>query len=264
MSFLAAPVFAGLLCLAAPALAALYEAAWTEAGDVLAMIAEALLVLGAITGLLAAGSALALSIANALSYDVYYKSLHPTASARRQLFVARLSVIVVTGLAAVVAMAAPRETLTATGAAFSLAASAFLPVLVLGVWWKRASSDAALAGMVAGLTVCLYYMIAPHTMPFVFYESSSFLSNATEAQATAYEALRHDYYLVDAATKEAVLAEWENAVRPIANWWGVHGAFAGLFAVPIGFLVMIGVSLFTRAPSDDVQRFVKGLRARTA
>jgi Na+(H+)/acetate symporter ActP len=51
--------------------------------------------------------------------------------------------------------------------------------------------------------------------------------------------------------------------RPIANWWGVRGAFAGLFAVPVGFLVVIGVSLFTAAPSEDVQRFVKGLRERT-
>ena len=263
-SFLAAPVFAGLLCLAAPAFAALYEAAWTKAGDVLAMIAEAVLFVGAMAGLLAAGGALALSIGNVLSYDIYYKSVHPTASTRRQLFVARLSVIVVTGLAGLAAVAGPHEMLTAASAAFSLAASAFLPVLVLGVWWKRANSEAALAGMIAGLVACLYYMIAPHTMPFVFYESSSFLSNATEAQTAAYEALRHDYYLVDATAKQAVLADWDQAVRPIANWWGVRGAFAGLFAVPIGFVVIVGVSLFTRAPSDDVLRFVKGLRARAA
>lgn len=265
VSFLMAPIFLGVLCLALPAFAALYEAASLRAGDSLSMLAEGTLTLAALAGLLAAGTALTLSIGNALSYDVYYKSLQPAASVARQLLVARLSLIVVTGLAGVAAVAAPQEIVTGASAMFSLAASAFLPVLVLGVWWKRASGDAALAGMVAGLIVCLFYMIGPHTIPFVFYESSSFFSNATDAQVSTYEALRHDYYLAaDPAAKDAVLVAWDKSVRPIANWWGVRGAFAGLFAVPVGFLVMIGVSLFTRAPSQDVQRFVDGLRTRAA
>jgi cation/acetate symporter len=263
-SFFASAVFAGVLCLAAPAFAALFEAASVQAGSVLSMIAEALLSVAAITGLLAVGSALALSIANALSYDLYYKSLQPIASTRRRIFVARLSVIIVTGLAAIPALAASEETLIATSATLSLAASAFLPALVLGVWWKRATSDAALAGMVAGLLLCLYYMVAPHVIPFAFYESSSFFSNASDAQVSAYEALRHSYYVADAAAQDAVLVDWEKAALTVANWWGLHGVFAALFAVPVGFIVIIGVSLFTRAPSDDVRRFVKSLRAGTA
>ncbi len=265
VSFLIAPIFVLFLCVAAPAFAALYEAAWVAAGDTLSMIAEAVLVLAAIAGLLATGAALTLSIGNALSYDIFYKGLHPAAPVSRQLFVARLAVIVVTGLAGVTALAAPDETLMAAPAAFSLAASAFLPVLVLGVWWKRATSDAALAGMVAGLVVCLYYMIAPHTIPFLFYESSSFLSDSTAAQIATYEALRYDYYLAgDAAAEAAVLAKWDASVRPIANWLGVHGALAGVFAVPVGFVVTVVVTLFTHAPSKDVQRFVEALRARSA
>jgi cation/acetate symporter len=265
VSFLVAPIFVLLLCVAAPAFAALYEAAVVAAGDTLSMIAEAVLVLAAVAALLAAGAALALSIGNALSYDVFYKGLHPAAPVSRQLFVARLAIIVVAGLAGWAALAAPDETMMAAPAAFSLAASAFLPVLVLGVWWKRATSDAALAGMVAGLVVCLYYMIAPHIIPFLFYESSSFLSDATAAQIAAYEGLRYDYYLAgDAAAEAAVLAKWEASARPIANWLGVHGALAGVFAVPVGFLVTVVVTLFTNAPSKDVQRFVEALRARSA
>jgi cation/acetate symporter len=262
-SFFVSVLFAGALCLAAPAFAALFEAAWVKSGDNLSMIAEGVLTVAAIAGLLAIGSALALCIANAVSYDLYFKDAHPTASTRRRLFVARLSVILVAGLAALAAMAEPQAMLTGTAAALSLAASAFLPALVLGVWWKRASADAALAGMIAGLAVCLYYMIAPHTIPFAFFESSSVFSNATDAQRSAYESLQQSYYLTNGAAQEAVLAKWDAAARPIANWWGVRGAFAGLFAVPVGFLVMIGVSLFTAAPSEDVQRFVKGLRERT-
>ena len=45
------------------------------------------------------------------------------------------------------------------GAAFSLAASAFFPPLVVGVFWKRATKWGAITGMVVGLGVCVYYML---------------------------------------------------------------------------------------------------------
>ena len=73
-------------------------------------------------------------------------------------------------------------------------------------------------------------------------------------------ALRQSYYLADETAREAALAAWEETARGIANWWGIKGDFAAIFAVPIGFLVMIGVSLFTPAPSGDVQSFVEDLR----
>jgi cation/acetate symporter len=58
----------------------------------------------------------------------------------------------------------PGDILFLVGAAFSLAASAFFPPLVLGVFWKRANKWGAIIGMTAGLSVCLYYML--RTYPF--------------------------------------------------------------------------------------------------
>ena len=66
------------------------------------------------------------------------------------------------------------------------------------------------------------------------------------------------------SAKAAVLAAWDESVRPITNWFGVRAVFAGLFAVPAGFLVTIVVSLFTRAPSENVRRLVDNLRTRAA
>lgn len=264
-AFVGAPVFLLLLCVAAPALAALYEAASIASGDPLSMIAEAVLVVGAIAALLSAGAALSLCMANVLSYDLYYKSFWPEAPVSRQLLAARFCILAVAGLAGAVALRWPDQTIFAAATAFSLAASAFLPVLVLGLWWKRFGSDAAAASMVAGLVVCLYYMIAPHTIPFLFYESSSFISDATQVQTAAYEALRHDYYVAgDAAAQAAVLTKWEASVRPIANWFGVHGALAGVFGVPAGFLVGILAGLVSSAPSRTIQRFVATLRVKPA
>ena len=58
----------------------------------------------------------------------------------------------------------PGDILFLVGAAFSLAASAFFPALVLGVFWKRANKWGAIIGMVAGSGVCMYYMCT--TYPF--------------------------------------------------------------------------------------------------
>ncbi len=50
------------------------------------------------------------------------------------------------------------------GAAFSLAASSLFPALVLGVFWKRTTQRGVVAGMIAGLVVCVYYIVS--TYPF--------------------------------------------------------------------------------------------------
>jgi cation/acetate symporter len=223
-------------------------------------LTQALIAAGALAALLAVGSGLLIAIANALSYDLYYKSLHRTASTGRRILIGWIAVVLVAGLAGWAAHVFPDHVLTFAAPAFSLAASAFLPALLLGVWWKRATAEGALAGMLAGLVVCLYYMLAPHYIPFAFYETSSFLSNATQDAASRYETLRQSYYLAGETGRAAALSAWEEVVRPLANWWGIKRDLAGLFAVPAGFVTMIGVSLFTPAPSRDVQSFVEDLR----
>jgi cation/acetate symporter len=259
-SFLLAVPIAGVLCVAAPAYLPLFGGAPLASSDIVLVISFVLIAIGGLSACLALASGLTLAIANALSHDVYFKGLHLTASTARRLFVARLAIVLVAGLAAAAAMARPGMMVTMAGAAFSLAASAFLPALLLGIWWKRATGEGALAGMLAGLAVCLYYMFAPRYIPFAFYETSSFLSNATQDQAANYAALRQSYYLADPTVRAAILADWEQTARAVANWWGIARAFAAVFAVPVGLLVTIAVSLFTTAPSRDVQSFVEELR----
>ena len=259
-SFLwALPFTAALLLGAAPYLS-LFDASPAASSEASAILSFGLIATGTVAALLAAGSGLVLAVANALSYDLYYRSLHLTASTERRILVARAAIVLVAGLATWAAFAAPEAIPAMTGASFSLAASTLLPALLLGIWWKRTTGDGALAGMLAGLAVCLYYILAPRYIPFAFYETSSFLSNATPDEAARYSALRQGYYLADETARAAALAAWEETARSVANWGGIKKDFAAVFAVPIGFLVMFGVSLFTPAPSRDVQSFVEDLR----
>lgn len=126
-----------------------------------------------ITGLVAAGGlaaalstadGLLLTIANALSHDVYYKMIDPNAPTTRRLAISKGLLLVVAVLAAYVTSLKPGDILFLVGAAFSLAASAFFPALALGVFWKRANKWGAIVGMSTGLGVCMYYMYI--TYPF--------------------------------------------------------------------------------------------------
>ena len=126
-----------------------------------------------ITGLVAAGGlaaalstadGLLLTIANALSHDVYYKMIDPNAPTTRRIAISKGLLLVVALLAAYVTSLKPGDILFLVGAAFSLAASAFFPALALGIFWKRANKFGAILGMSSGLAVCMYYMFM--TYPF--------------------------------------------------------------------------------------------------
>ncbi len=85
--------------------------------------------------------------------------LDPHATTVRRLTVAKTLLLVVAAIAAYTASLKPGNILFLVGAAFSLAASAFFPALVLGVFWKRANKLGAILGMLAGLAICIYYMV---------------------------------------------------------------------------------------------------------
>jgi cation/acetate symporter len=209
---------------------------------------------------LAAAFGLALTLANLLSYDLYYKSLDPTAPQQRRLGAARAGLSLVVAIAAWLATRADLKIVLLATWCFSLAASVILPVLALGLWWKRANGHGAVAGIVAGFALCLYYLLAPRYVPISFYETSSFLSNATPDDQASYLLLQQAYALAAGPAKGAALAAWEAKARALGNWGGVPGACAALFAVPVGFLVTVVVSLFTPRPSADLQGFVAELR----
>ncbi|HXF65964.1 MAG TPA: sodium:solute symporter family protein [Burkholderiales bacterium] len=126
-------------------------------------VISGLVAAGGLAAALSTADGLLLTIANALSHDLYYKMIDPHASTKRRVSVSKALLLVVALVAAYTASLKPGHILFLVGAAFSIAASAFFPALVLGVFWKRANKYGAIAGMLVGLGVCLYYMA--HTYP---------------------------------------------------------------------------------------------------
>jgi cation/acetate symporter len=181
---------------------------------------------GGLAAALSTADGLLLTIANALSHDLYYKVLDPNASTARRVMVSKMLLLVVALAAAYVAAQKPADILFLVSAAFSFAAAAFFPALTLGIFWKRANKWGASLGMVAGLGVTFYYMIT--TQPWLY-------------------KLTHGA----AITPEIIKAN---------TWWDIAPISAGLFGVPLGFAVIIIVSLLTKAPGRDIQELVEHVR----
>jgi len=127
-------------------------------------VISGLVAAGGLAAALSTADGLLLTIANALSHDLYYKMIDPNAPTVRRLAVSKGLLLVVAVIAAYVTSLKPGDILFLVGAAFSLAASAFFPALVCGVFWRRANKTGAIIGMLAGLGICMYYMY--QTYPF--------------------------------------------------------------------------------------------------
>jgi cation/acetate symporter len=183
-------------------------------------VVSGLVAAGGLAAALSTADGLLLTIANALSHDLYYKMIDPNASTSRRVTLSKALLLVVALAAAYVAAQKPADILFLVSAAFSFAAAAFFPALVLGVFWKRANGLGASLGMIAGLGVTLYYMVT--TQPW----------------------LRGVFGITS----------------PIELWWGILPISAGVFGVPLGFAVIILVSLLTPAPSASIQALVEHVR----
>jgi len=183
-------------------------------------VISGLVAAGGLAAALSTADGLLLTIANALSHDLYYKMIDPNASTARRVTISKMLLLIVALAAAYVAAQKPADILFLVSAAFSFAAAAFFPALVLGIFWKRATGIAASIGMVAGLGITFYYMVT--TQPW----------------------MRGIF----------------GVTSPVELWWGIQPISAGVFGVPVGFAVIILLSLVTPAPSRKVQQLVEHVR----
>ena len=178
---------------------------------------------GGLAAALSTADGLLLTIANALSHDLYYKMINPNAPTERRVMISKVLLLVVALAAAYVAAQKPADILFLVSAAFSFAAAAFFPALTLGIFWKRANKYGAVAGMIGGLGTTFYYMVT--TQPW----------------------LRGVF----------------GVTSPIELWYGILPISAGVFGVPLGFALIIGVSLLTPAPRKEIQDLVDHVRYPT-
>jgi len=122
-------------------------------------VVAGLVAAGGLAAALSTADGLLLTIANALSHDVYYQMINPNASSSRRIALAKALLLLVALAAAWVASLRPDTILSMVAWAFSIAGACFFPALVLGIFWKRATHQGAIAGMLIGMGLTLFYLI---------------------------------------------------------------------------------------------------------
>ncbi|ARQ00008.1 sodium:solute symporter family protein [Pseudorhodoplanes sinuspersici] len=219
-------------------------------------VISGLVAAGGLAAALSTADGLLLAIANALSHDIYYKMIDPNAPTVRRLMVARILLLMVAVAAAWTASTRPADILAMVGWAFSLAMAGNFPALVMGIWWKRATTAGAIAGIIGGFGIAIFYLVC--TRYFPGYGVSYFGMSSLPSPAGTP--------LVDLAKAMAApnaMETWVAASHPMASkvgWFGINNIAAGLIGMPVGFLLIYVVSLMGKEPSREMQAFVDSIR----
>ena len=205
---------------------------WFMRGDVVVLatpevaglpfVISGLVFAGGMAAAMSTADGLVLAISNALSHDIYYKIIDPKADTAKRLLVARVLLVIIGAAGAYIASFRLTSILGSVAWAFDFAMSGLFFPLVLGVWWKRATRQGAIAGIIAGIVSGTLYLT------------------------------------------------WVFPKFSVPVWGGVNDPFLGidhlrfgLIGAPICLVVMVVVSLMTKAPSPSVQKMVDDTRIPT-
>lgn len=118
----------------------------------------------------------------------------------------------------------PQVIARATAFFFGLCAAAFLPAYVLGLYWKGMTKAGAISSIVGGFAVSMFYLLFIHTK---------------EAAAIG---LCKAMFGVDSLAQLAV---------PMTKLFMLQWVDPNIVALPVSFVLAIGVSLFTRKVEDN-------------
>ena len=118
----------------------------------------AIMAAGALAAALSTAAGLLLVISSSVSHDLIKKMIKPDVSEKGELIAARLSAVGAVMLAAYFGINPPGFVAATVALAFGLAAASFFPAIVMGIFSKRMNKEGAVAGMVVGILLMLFYM----------------------------------------------------------------------------------------------------------
>jgi len=183
----------------------------------------ALVAAGALAAALSTAAGLLLVISASVSHDIIKKMINPNISEKGELWAARAAAAVAVIIAGYFGINPPGFVAAVVALAFGLAAASLFPAIILGIFDKKMNKEGAIAGMVTGLLLMLFYM------------------------------LKFKFGLFDGG-KDAV-AELKSA------WWfGISPEGFGTVAMVVNFVVAFIVKSFTAAPPLHVQEIVENIR----
>ena len=183
----------------------------------------ALVAAGGLAAALSTAAGLLLVISTSISHDLLKKQLNPNISEKNELLAARLSAAAAVIVAGYFGINPPGFVAAVVALAFGLAAASFFPAIIMGIFYKRMNMQGAVAGMIVGITLMIFYML-------------KFKFGIFDGGKDAVEGLK-------------------------SAWWrGISPEGFGTVAMLANFIVAIAVSAITPAPPAHVQQIVEDIR----
>ncbi len=183
----------------------------------------ALVAAGGLAAALSTAAGLLLAIASAISHDLLKGMFTPNITEKQELMASRIAMALAILGAGYLGLNPPGFAAGTVALAFGLAASSIFPALMMGIFSKGVTKEGAIAGMVAGIGVTLFYVFQHKGIMFI--PGTAFLGDTP--------------------------ANWFMGIEP--NAFGVVGAI-------VNFAVALGISRVTAAPPARVQELVEHIR----
>lgn len=183
----------------------------------------ALVAAGGLAAALSTAAGLLLAISSAISHDLLKGMIRPGISEKNELRASRIAMAAAIVGAGYLGFNPPDFAAGTVALAFGLAAASIFPVLMMGIFSSRVNREGAIAGMLAGLGVTLFYVFQHKGIMFV--ASTAFLGDMPE------------------------------------NWFlGIEPNAIGAVGALVNFAVAFGVSAVTKAPPAAVRELVQHIR----
>jgi cation/acetate symporter len=183
----------------------------------------ALVAAGGLAAALSTAAGLLLVISSSVSHDLVKSVFKPNITDQQELVIARLAAVGAVCVAGYFGINPPGFVAAVVALAFGLAAASFFPAIMLGIFYKKMNKEGAVAGMVVGILLMLFYM------------------------------LKFKFGLFDGGMEAVpgLQKEW---------WFGISPEGFGFVAMIVNFAVSLAINAFTPDPPDEVQEMVEYIR----
>lgn len=119
----------------------------------------ALVAAGGLAAALSTAAGLLLVISTSVAHDLFKKQIKPDISEKGELTAARIAAAAAVVVAGYFGINPPDYVAAVVALAFGLAAASFFPAIVMGIFSKRMNKEGAIAGMVVGLVITIFYIL---------------------------------------------------------------------------------------------------------
>ncbi|HAG75552.1 sodium:solute symporter family protein [Thauera sp. WB-2] len=184
----------------------------------------ALVAAGGVAAALSTAAGLLLAISSAVSHDLVKNVFAPNMSDKNELLVGKFAMAGAIVLAGWLGLNPPGFAAGTVALAFGIAASTLFPVIMMGIFSKKMNKEGAIAGMLAGLAVTLFY---------VFAHKGIFFIKGTE---------------------------FVDLIGGPNSFFGITPEAFGAIGAVVNFIVAFAVDKVTKEPPEHIQHLVEEVR----